>query len=210
MYNDYNLPVVKTDDIFTNSYEFDSKYTRPRKHKNIKENRILYENAKELVNDIDFKKDDRVIAFLNGSFIFGDFIEAFFVENNIKTKEIYVASLSFSHENVESFRNLFDGDYIDSLKMYISDYFYSHERWKTIKYFYSRLEDYEFELIVLRQHLKMVAFETESGSKVVISGSANLRSSNSIEQITIEHNNDIYDFYIEMLSSFNKYTTRAK
>lgn len=44
-------------------------------------------------------------------------------------------------------------------------------------------------------HTKTAQFETLGGRKIVIHGSANLRSSGNIEQFTIEENPAIYDFY---------------
>ena len=38
-------------------------------------------------------------------------------------------------------------------------------------------------------------FETHDGQKIVIHGSANLRSSGNVEQFTIEENPDLYNFY---------------
>lgn len=41
-------------------------------------------------------------------------------------------------------------------------------------------------------------FETHDGEKVVIHGSANLRSSGNVEQFTIEENPTLYDFYEDL------------
>ncbi len=52
-----------------------------------------------------------------------------------------------------------------------------------------------FQLAVAGIHTKTVQIETLGGRKIIIHGSANLRSSGNIEQITIEENEDLYDFY---------------
>ena len=43
-------------------------------------------------------------------------------------------------------------------------------------------------------HQKIVLIRTECGKKIIIDGSANLPSSNNLEQIRIEENEELYDF----------------
>ena len=47
---------------------------------------------------------------------------------------------------------------------------------------------------------KICIFETECGQKIVIHGSANLRSSSNIEQFVIEESEMIYDFNFDYMS----------
>ena len=46
--------------------------------------------------------------------------------------------------------------------------------------------------------MKTCLIETLGGKKVIIHGSANLRSSANIEQFTIEENPELYMFYCEI------------
>lgn len=77
--------------------EFDeiTHYTKPKVYR-LKSDYILYEHAEDLARDIDLPKNGRVDAMVNGSFIFGDFIEAFFVDKNIYTPRMVVSTLSMS------------------------------------------------------------------------------------------------------------------
>lgn len=52
-------------------------------------------------------------------------------------------------------------------------------------------------MAVAGNHTKICLFETDGGKKFVIHGSANLRSSDNIEQITIEETPELYVFYKE-------------
>jgi hypothetical protein len=77
----------------------------------------------------------------------------------------------------------------------ISSYFFSHERHNLIPYIYKRLDQGDrFQLAVAGTHAKTCIFETDCGRKVVIHGSANLRSSGNIEQVMVEENPMLYDF----------------
>lgn len=156
---------------------------------------ILYKNAEKLVDDIDFKQNDRIYVIVDGSFIFGDFIEAFIVKNNILCKELTISTLSLSEGNIISLENILVGGFIEKLNLIVSDYFYSHERNSLIKQIYNKLDvDNKFQLAVAGTHCKLVMIETLGGKKITIHGSANLRSSDSLEQFTIEDNADFYDF----------------
>ena len=68
-----------------------------------------------------------------------------------------------------------------------------------------------FQLAVADIHTKIVLFETVDGQKVVIHGSANLRSSGNIEQFTVEDNSDLFHFYDNYHRNIlNKYSTINK
>jgi hypothetical protein len=176
-------------DIDTNQ-----RYCKPAmsRSKNVK-----YKNAKELAKEIQIKQNERFFCIIDGSFIFGDFIEAFIYERAMKVKELTLSTLSMSQENIDSFYNLMQNGYIEKLNIIVSDFFFSHERHNLVKYMYDKLDiDNRFQLSVCRTHTKICIFETEmnGGRKYVIHGSANLRSSDNIEQFMIEENSELYDF----------------
>lgn len=174
--------------------ENNQRYCKPAmtKAKNVK-----YKNASQLSKDIIIKQNERYFCIIDGSFIFGDFIEAFLIDRNIKAKEITISTLSISQENIDSFANLLNNGYIEKLNLIVSDFFYSHERNNLVKYMYDVLDkEDKFQLAVCRSHTKICLIETElnAGRKYVIHGSANLRSSDNIEQFMIEENSELYDF----------------
>lgn len=118
----------------------------------------------------------------------------------MKAKEITISTLSMSQENIDSFANLLNNGYIEKLNLIVSDFFYSHERKNLVKYMYDVLDiDNKFQLSVCRTHTKICLIETElnGGRKYVFHGSANLRSSDNIEQIMLEENSELYDFNFE-------------
>lgn len=174
--------------------EFETKFIKPPQTKKIPYKKLKYSKAEKLAKDIDFKNLDRVFVIVNGSFIFGDFIEAFIVENNINVLEMTISTLSYSQDNLDSLKNLFDADYLQELNIIVSDYFYSHEKNKLIKETYKSFESNNFQLAVAGTHCKICQFKTEGGKHIVIHGSVNLRSSGNIEQFVIEDNKELYNF----------------
>jgi hypothetical protein len=192
--------------------DFESRYIKPPKTKDIPYKKLKYQKALDLVKDIDFQNLDRVFCIVSGEFIFGDFLEAFIVENNILVEEMIISTLSYSQDNIDSLHNLIKGDFIQKLDIIVSDYFFAHERNKLIKETYEKLDiDSIFQLAVAGTHCKTYQFKTIGGKYIVIHGSVNMRSSSNIEQFVIEDNKDLYDFNKEYQNKIiEKYKTINK
>lgn len=158
---------------------------------------VKYDNAEKLARDIEITTGARYDVVVNGSFIFGDFLEAFIVRNNAKCRRFTISTLSLNQNNVDSLHNLITHGYVDELNLIVSAYFYNMEIRALIA--------------VANVHTKTAQFETLGGKKIIAHGSANLRSSGSIEQFTIEENAELYDFYDEMFSRIlERYQTIRK
>lgn len=194
--------------------EFDTKHIEPVIEPEIKEEYLEYKKAQDLANDIDIKKGSRHYCFVNGSFCFGDFIEALIVEKQYIVKNLTISSLSLNENNIDSFANFMDAGYVDNFNLIISTFFWGHERHKNglMPYIYEKLEkDNKFQLSVYRTHCKIIMIELYNGFKIVIHGSANLRSSGNIEQIMIEENESLYDFNFKYHEKIiDKYKTIRK
>lgn len=172
--------------------EFETRYVKPPKTRQIPEHLLKYDKAVNLAKEIDLEVGGFCIV--DGSFIFGDFIEALIVEKNLHVQELTISTLSMSENNVDSLHNLLAADYVDNLNLIISDYFFSHERGNLIPYIYQELDiEDKFQLGVACSHTKTVLIQTHCGMKIIIDGSANLRSSGCLEQFRIEQNEQIYD-----------------
>jgi hypothetical protein len=174
---------------------------------------IKYRNAVSIARDIgNINEGDRYFILLDGNFIFGDLIEAWVIENQYNILEMTVSTLSLSENNIDSLGNLFYGDYLQKLNIIVSTYFYSHERSNLIPYLYRELDkNNALQFAVARVHTKIYLLKTECGKKIVMHGSANLRTSGNVEQIIIECSNDLYDFNYSFLSEIiEKYKTINK
>ena len=194
---DFELPDFDlVDNIFCDDDQ--SRYVRPKK---IKHNArfCCYNNARKFANEVKIEKGDRIDALIVGNFILGDFIEAYMTNYNARTEHMIISTLSFSQENVESLRWLMEHGYIKELDLLTSQFFYAQEKGRLIPYTYKRLDfDNRFQLTIANMHSKTVQFETQGGKKIILHGSANLRSNNGIEQFTLEENPDLYDFYFDV------------
>lgn len=192
------------------------RYINPRKKPPLKNFQIKFKNAESLAKEINLEENTKYDVVVDGSFVFGDFIEAFIVDKNYHVKNLFVQTLSYNENNVDSLKNLQIGEYVDNIDIIISAFFFSHERHNLIKYTYEQLDNKNnnFQLSVVRSHCKITLIKTHCNKHIVIQGSANLRSSDNIEQFTVEENLELYNFYnqiqLEIISKFktiNKYVT---
>lgn len=189
-----------------------SRYVSPPKCKDVPDRMLKYEYAEQLVEGIEIGKGSRFFVVISGNFIAGDMIESLVVKNNWHVKQMTVSTLSLHQGNVDSLANLINGGYVDQMSLIVSDYFFAHERSGLVKYIYKELDiEDKFQFAAAGTHCKITTIETHCGLKIVIHGSANLRSSGNIEQLQIEENDFLFDFNQEIFDSIiAKYSTIKK
>jgi hypothetical protein len=161
---------------------------------------ISYKNAFELSKDLKIMKNERYFCIVDGSFIFGDFIQAFLNARQMVAKEVTIATLSLSVENIAVLKVLMDVGKIEKLNLIVSNHLFSYERDNLIEYIYQTLDiGNKFQLSVCDNKSKIILIQSDDdgGRKYVIHGSANLSSSYSLEQFCIEENEQLFDFNIE-------------
>ena len=159
-----------------------------------KKNFVKYSHAEEMAKELEITKRSSHYAIVSGSFIFGDLIEALILKYNWKVKELFISTLSLSQENIDSLAGLLDHGYVEKLTLLVSAYYYSHEKWSLVPYMYKTLDkENRFQLAVYRTHCKITQIDT-GDLKLVLHGSANMRSSGNIEQVMIEENEELYNF----------------
>lgn len=175
------------------------RYLQPRIYESIAQ-KVKFEHACDLIDGLKLEPGFRMFAFVSGNFVFGDVIEALVTQLGIQIKRMTIQTLSMSQENIDSLRNVIDNCFeFESLRLVVSDYFYSHERNANglVPYIYERLDvDDVLDVAFAGVHTKITTIETINGLKIVMDGSANLRSSRNVEQFRIECDADLYD-YIE-------------
>lgn len=172
-----------------------TRYVKPKFSK--KAVKVQYNYARELAQDIKLYPGEQIHCLVGGNFIFGDIFEAILTEKNVVCKNMRVATLSLSQNNIDSFKNLLESGLVDNLSVAVSNYFFSHEKGTLIPYMLEELDiDDRFNLAVFRNHTKIVLMEV-GNIRLVITGSANLRSSRSIEQFSIQESAELYDWYCE-------------
>lgn len=172
---------------------------RPALDKKELTTRAAYENAEAFARQVDLSPGARTFAWVSGNFIFGDVIEALVTARRVGIRRLYICSLSISQENIDSLKNvmLLMGDELERLVLVFSGYQYSHEKYNLVPYMYSELDDpmNRVQIAFGRWHAKIITMETVTGRTITVHGSANLRSSNSVEQIMVEvDNRELHDF----------------
>ena len=177
-----------------------------------------WKNAKKSAAKIIVEPGMCYFGIMDGSFIFGDLIEALFTEKLIRAHRMDITTLSLSQENIDSLATLLLKGYVKELNLTVSDYFYAHERNLLIPYIHKELDiDNRFQLAVSGNHTKIIVAKLTNGIYLVMHGSANLRSSGNLEQVMIQDSKEIYDFItatndrvIEKFKTINKSVRRAK
>lgn len=156
---------------------------------------LTFANARAFAQQIDLSEHARTYAWIDGSFVFGDVIEALVYERHMIPEEIYISSLSLNQENIDSLKNILLLGTVRKLYILLSAYFYSHEKYDLVPYLYQELDIGDIlQVAFINSHSKIIAIKTARGNTLTIHGSSNLRSSNSIEQIMIERDPELYEY----------------
>lgn len=192
--NDFDL-LNDIDGDIDSDIETNSKYLKPKKQKILNSKNIKFLNAQELVKKIDLQKEEGIFAIVDGSFVFGDFILAFLHYHNIKAERIDISTLSLNMHNIVGIETFMKKGYIQNINLLLGYYFFAHERQKLVKEIYKSFDfENRFQLAVCRNHMKSVTILTDKGNKIVMHGSANLRSSDNLEQFSLSFDSGTYDF----------------
>lgn len=208
-----DIPEFNIDfDVNIGSDDINNRHTKPKSYSGIKQGNVKYNNALKLAKDTRIEANERIDCLVSGNFVFGDFIEAYFVEHQIHTERMVISTLSMNQNNIDSLKTLMLKGYVDNLDIVISRYFYGLEKWQLIPYLYKELDfDNRFQLAVAAVHTKVMLAKTLGEKHLVITGSANLRSSMNIETFTIEDNKQSYDFHLDYHDKImDKYKTINK
>lgn len=137
------------------------------------------QNAAALVAQIaELEAGDRLHAITPGHYVFGDLLMQ--LADRLRPAELTIATLSLSTDNVDALARRLDGGAVGRLRFVISDYFAN-----TNKAIYEHMQhaasSRAWQIATVRTHAKIAIVDPPG---LVIETSANLRSSQNIEQIT--------------------------
>lgn len=173
---------------------------------------VAYANAQTLAKAIEIKKGETVYVNLTGKFIFGDFIAAFIQENDLTVKELTIVSLAGTLEVYGLLVALVEKGWVERLSLVLSEYTIAMDKKhspKAIEFLKNAVKKHKGKIDIHtgRVHAKLVLIETAFGGKVTMHGSANLRSSQSIEQLIIQENEQLYDFNYRFFQTLKNTTS---
>jgi hypothetical protein len=166
---------------------------------------IRPENADAIIDNLPADESETLHAITCGDFVFCDLITRL-VERHGPPRKLTVCSLSISLKNCEAIAAMMAAHADLTFHLVLSHYFQT-----TNKDIFIALEKLVAEtfhdrcvVTVGRSHAKITVFEYEQ--PIIIETSANLRSSNNLEQIIVTRGRDLADFHlawIEELRALN-------
>ena len=152
---------------------------------------VKYKNAQKFAREIDL--DRATYALVTGRFVFGDFIEALVEAKSLKCSEIWLSTLGMGQNNIDSIGNIMYDYDVEKLNLIISNYFVSKEHRDLMPYLMQELSGLNVDVAIAGIHAKIELRKAEERN-IVVSGSANLSSSNNVEQFMIIDDKELYDF----------------
>lgn len=159
------------------------------------------DNAKVVLPHLPSPGDHTHCA-LRGDFVLGDIIPAI-IEHKGHCPDILIATLGMSLANADSLAKLVARGLLGKITIVCSHYFREVDKTTTFRQVTARLEGIA-TIIVTRSHAKIICLPTASGDHFVLEGSANLRSSDNTEQLTIFNDPDLDAFHRGWLHSLRK------
>lgn len=149
------------------------------------------ENAEALARHIDWQRD--YIALVSGAFVFGDFLELLLYVHDLRPTAVYITTLGMSENNADSIVNMTDYLGAEKVNLIVSHYFEGVERHKLIPYLEREFSGRPINIAVLQSHCKICLIRSDKGD-AVICGSANLSSSNNVENFILLHDPTTIDY----------------
>jgi hypothetical protein len=165
-----------------------------RKDRSAARKLIRPENADAIV-DVFPAPGDQVHGITSGDFVMGDLIGQV-VKRFGSPRRITISTLSLSVKNAELLARVLESSVDLEIELLISHYFQSTngDIFRAIESLLSEKFPGRFAVTVGRSHAKILLFDY-SASAWVVETSANLRSSNNIEQFVISNDRALLDFH---------------
>lgn len=163
------------------------------KRKNVKRF-IRPENARSVLPHLP-EPGDHTHAILRGDFVLGDLIPAILERG--PCIHVRIATLGLSEYNAETLARLCRAGTIGQITMVVSHYFEQVNKSTVYADVRRILADF-CHFVVMRSHAKVITLHTEH-DHWVIEGSANLRSSDNLEQMTVYNDADLLAFHSDWI-----------
>jgi hypothetical protein len=137
---------------------------------------------------------------LKGDFVLGDLLP-YLLEDGWVCPHMRVATLGMSVENGKTLAGLRRSGRVGRLTLVLSHYFEAVNKSTMYQDVMDAL-DGQAELVTMRSHAKVICCPRERPGEsdwLVMEGSANLRSSDNLEQMTIFNDREVHDFHAEWI-----------
>ena len=157
-----------------------------------------YMNAQEMARAIALHEGCRFFALVKGTFVFGDLIEALIEQHKLDAEEVWLATLGMNENNVDSVINLMRMFGAKKVNLLVSSYFVGVERHNMVQYLIEESAGLPITIAAAGTHAK-IALIKANGMHLVLHGSANLSSNQSIEQFSLEDDGELYQWNVDWL-----------
>ena len=138
-------------------------------------------------------------AVLRGDFVLGDALPALLAAHG-PCPHMLISTLALSRKNAETLRDLLAAHAIGRLTLICSHYFRAVDKTSTFHQVHTILASV-CTLKISRCHAKIILLKNDRGDHLVLEGSANLRSSDTIEQLTIFNDPDLHQFHEDWMTT---------
>lgn len=166
------------------------------------------DNARPIISLLPVEPDDRLHCMLRGDFVLCDLIPLI-IANRGACPHLRVATLGLSASNAEQLANLHAAGLIQRITLVASHYFQQVDKTTTYRQVQSILAGCA-ELVICRSHAKVILIPTVGGDSFAIEGSANLRSSDNLEQMLILNDRETHDFHASWIDALaSEYASRT-
>lgn len=154
---------------------------------------IRPENAVPIVGQLPVGSDDRTHCLLRGDFVMCDLVPAVIAARGA-CGHLRIATLGCSIANADVLARLVETGDVQCLTLIVSHYFSQVDKTTVFRAVEDRLRGCA-RLVVTRNHAKVICLPTGRGDRYVIEGSANLRSSDNLEQVVITNDEETHAFH---------------
>ena len=113
---------------------------------------------------------------------------------------VWIATLGFNARQADNLAERIDSGQISAVTMIVSDMFEQKNRAECAA-LRRALGDRGQRIATARNHAKLVCFEFETGERIALHGSLNLRTCNSFEQAVISNCPDLFEFYRDYIEA---------
>jgi hypothetical protein len=131
---------------------------------------------------------------LSGRFALWELVPALIAQTGQDIAELTIATLSFSAQNAADLLTLIDAGKVKRVGLLIS-YFFKAQNRHLYDSLIPQLRERGHPVLAMRTHAKLTLAHMADGTKYVIESSANLRSSDNVEQFVITRDDGLYQFH---------------
>ena len=157
---------------------------------------IRPENAEQIIAALPNEEGDRLHCITGGEFVFGDLVAI--ICQRERVKRLAISTLSMSARNVQSLVTAVEIGEIAELTVLVSHYFSSTNAEIFVKLQEAAENTKSIKLGIARTHAKVSLFDFGT-RKLIIEASANLRSSDNVEQISAFCDEELFNFHLEWI-----------